>query len=103
MTDHFFDGDDQHLDPVIKERALALALKRGGQTTPVSSYDIDYAREIVTGEVNEVAKLRERLTDAYNALRSIAEGNLGDMPWQANYDTIRTVARNALPEDQRSQ
>jgi len=30
------------------------------------------------------------------ALESIAEGNLGDQPWQANYDRIRTVACDAL-------
>lgn len=30
------------------------------------------------------------------ALRSIAEGNLGDASWQANYDRIREVARAAL-------
>jgi hypothetical protein len=30
------------------------------------------------------------------ALRNIAEGNLGDAPWQANYDKIRAVAREAL-------
>lgn len=30
------------------------------------------------------------------ALRSIAEGNLGDSPWQANYEKIKQVARSAL-------
>lgn len=34
--------------------------------------------------------------DLAGALRSIAEGNLGDQPWQANYDRIRQIARNAL-------
>jgi hypothetical protein len=32
------------------------------------------------------------------ALRRIAEGNLGDAPWQANYDKIRAVAREALSQ-----
>lgn len=41
-------------------------------------------------------KTQTLLNDAYAALRSIAEGNLGDQPWQANYETIRQVARNAL-------
>lgn len=40
-----------------------------------------------------------RLADAYAALRSLAEGNLGDASWQANYETIKQVARNALPRD----
>ncbi len=30
------------------------------------------------------------------ALRGIAEGNLGEEPWQANYDKIRAVAKEAL-------
>lgn len=33
---------------------------------------------------------------AIEALRKIAEGNLGDASWQANYDRIREVAREAL-------
>lgn len=45
--------------------------------------------------------VRTALADAYAALRSIAEGNLGGGPGQANYATIKTVARNALPENQR--
>lgn len=31
-----------------------------------------------------------------SALRRIAEGNLGDEPWQANYGVIRLVAKEAL-------
>lgn len=38
------------------------------------------------------------------ALRNIAEGNLGDQPWQANYDRIRAVAvaalNNSKPRDE---
>ncbi|WP_439398778.1 hypothetical protein ACRQ5Q_15335 [Bradyrhizobium sp. PMVTL-01] len=43
----------------------------------------------------------DRLADAYAVLRSIAQGNLGDATWQADYETIKQVARNALPEDER--
>ena len=43
-----------------------------------------------------VAELEVRLVDAEAALRSIAEGNLGDASWQANYETIKQVARNAI-------
>lgn len=42
---------------------------------------------------------RRTLNDAADyrqALRNIAEGNLGDAPWQANYDKIRRVANAAL-------
>lgn len=51
----------------------------------------------VTAEKDEeIERLKVRLENAYNALRRIAEGNLGDAAWQANYERIRHVARNAL-------
>lgn len=37
-----------------------------------------------------------------DALRAIAEGNLGDMPWQANYERIRKVAADALSQYEKS-
>lgn len=37
-----------------------------------------------------------RVGELEAALRNIAEGNLGDASWQANYDRIRQVARLAL-------
>jgi hypothetical protein len=37
---------------------------------------------------------REKALEA--ALRNIAEGNLGDASWQANYDRIRDTAAAAL-------
>ncbi|MER8540309.1 hypothetical protein NKH17_12720 [Mesorhizobium sp. M1334] len=47
--------------------------------------------------------LRNRATAAESdrealreALRNIAEGNLGDAPWQANYEKIRDVAARAI-------
>jgi hypothetical protein len=49
--------------PAVEERAAALAWERGGQTTPLSSYDLDRAEEEITGEVNlraENARLRSR-------------------------------------------
>jgi len=47
------------------------------------------AEDRVTALKAEVKKLRTEL-------RSIAEGNLGDSPGQANYARIRDVARAAL-------
>lgn len=41
---------------------------------------------------------RHQRNAAETALRRIAEGNLGDAPWQANYERIREVARAALTE-----
>lgn len=64
MVEHFFDGDDRHLPQDVKAMSLKLALDRGGQTTPVCSYDIDRAKEIITGEVNEIARLQRALTAA---------------------------------------
>lgn len=32
------------------------------------------------------------------ALRKIAEGNLGNEPWQANYEKIRKVAQKAIDD-----
>jgi len=40
--------------------------------------------------------MTEALAQARKALANIAEGNLGDAPWQANYDRIRKVAADAL-------
>ena len=44
----------------------------------------------------DAGEVERRLADAHAALRRIAEGNLGDAPWQANYTTIKQVACNAL-------
>jgi len=41
----------------------------------------------------------ERLSTLEAALRNIAEGNLGNDPWQANYEKIREVARAALSNE----
>lgn len=37
-----------------------------------------------------------RIKELEDALRKIAEGNLGDRAWEANYDSIRQVAKAAL-------
>lgn len=49
-----------------------------------------------------IESLRRQRDDAYAALRAIAEGNLGDMPWQANYQTIKLVASVAIPAEHRT-
>jgi hypothetical protein len=43
--------------------------------------------------------LAERVGVLEAELRRIAEGNLGDMPWQAGYERIKEVARAALTKD----
>ena len=45
---------------------------------------------------NERARLRKENARLRGVLRNIAEGNLGNAPWQANYERIRDVARAAL-------
>lgn len=44
----------------------------------------------------EIIRLTARVESLEYHLRSIAEGNLGDEPWAANYDRIRKFARAAL-------
>lgn len=52
-------------------------------------------RSLTPPPTDEMERMREALT-------SIAEGNLGDAPWQADYVRIREVARAALlPQDRR--
>jgi hypothetical protein len=52
--------------------------------------------EWIQNAANEAASLVTRLQQAEEALKRIAEGNLGDDPWQANYAKIRRVASEAL-------
>ncbi|WP_439399029.1 hypothetical protein ACRQ5Q_16830 [Bradyrhizobium sp. PMVTL-01] len=59
-----------------------------------SDFTPDLARKII-------CKYQTITGDLYAALRSIVQGNLGDAPWQANYETIKQIARNALPEGER--
>lgn len=60
-----FPFEVDHLDrdelPEVLELAGKLAWQRGGQTHPICSYDIDIARETITGEVNEIARLRSEV------------------------------------------
>jgi len=74
MTEgHYFDPEHRGEDPRILSLALKLALDRCGQTTPVGDYDIDRAREIVTGEVNEIRRLREQLKSAEARAKALEE------------------------------
>lgn len=73
----------EQIDRLTKDKreAAMLALSADGQAQE--------ACEKLTAAESRALSLEE-------ALRKIAEGNLGDDPWQANYDRIRNVARNAL-------
>lgn len=47
---------------------------------------------------SDIVRLIAAAPDMLAALRNIAEGNLGDASWQANYDKIREVASAAIAE-----
>lgn len=47
---------------------------------------------------DQIEAQAQRIAGLEGSLRNIAEGNLGEMPWQANYDRIREVARAALKD-----
>lgn len=55
-------------------------------------------RDLAEAE-RKLAEADRKIEDLTSALRSISEGNLGDMSWQANYETIRQVARNAISKE----
>jgi hypothetical protein len=50
----------------VEEAAAVLAWERGGQTHPLSDYDLDRAEEQLTGQRNlraENARLRQRVSE----------------------------------------
>lgn len=55
--------DDDNPDRVLK-RAAEMAYYRGGGTHPISDYDIRNAREEISGEIDEIARLRRELAQA---------------------------------------
>lgn len=70
-VEHFFDLEHSDVPDAVRSVALKLAVERGGQTCPVSDYDVRRAREIVTGEVAEVDRLRGELKSAASALSAM--------------------------------
>jgi hypothetical protein len=48
--------------------------------------------------IDKIQAERARADRAVAALTAIAEGNLGDAPWQADYEKIRKVARAAIDD-----
>lgn len=79
-----------NLDPEYARFMAATATHMG-----ILSGQCDAMRE-------SVDRLKTQRDDAYKALRSISEGNLGNLPWQANYETIKTVATAAIPPEHRT-
>lgn len=52
-------------------------------------------QEALEKQQADIARLAASAPAMLETLRSIAEGNLGDDPWQANYAKIKQVAANA--------
>ncbi len=68
-----YEVDCVHWDvsPDVLAKAAELAWDRAGGTHPLSSYDIDMAHEIITGEVNEIARLQRELATAHAMIRRL--------------------------------
>ena len=74
-----FDPCDRRT-PSVEQLAYELACERGGQTTPLCSYDLDRAEEIITGRKNlsaENARLRNRIRELEAALKARASSESG--------------------------
>jgi hypothetical protein len=57
--------------PEVEQLAYEMAFDRGGQTIPLSSYDLDIAEEVITGRKNlraENVRLRRRVAELERAL-----------------------------------
>lgn len=52
--------------------------------------------DMVNKQHAELSDLSAEVDRLRGYLRRIAEGNLGDEPWQASYEVIRHVAKEAL-------
>lgn len=63
-VEYFFGWEHENEPDNIRALALKLAIERGGQTCPVCEYDFIHAREIVTGEVKEIDRLRRELASS---------------------------------------
>lgn len=85
----------------IVERLLDHATDWNGEQMP----DIEPAKGDPTAgtlraAAGEIIYLQAKVDTLREALRSIAEGNLGEEPWQADYEKLRLYARAAVGETQ---
>lgn len=71
LAEPFFDYEHENEPDDVRALAIKLAEDRGGQTVPVSDYDVCRAREIITGEVKEIDRLRRELAKAHAAIRAL--------------------------------
>jgi hypothetical protein len=87
---------DQARD-IVERVALAMAKEIGWGT--FSHFNPDDMRRVAKAAIEAapgIEALTKRVAELEEALKRIAEGNLGSMPWQADYAKIREVASAAL-------
>lgn len=60
----------------VLELAIGMACDRGGSTIPVSSYDIQRARDQMAGDASESARLRAELAAVKAELACLRAANL---------------------------
>lgn len=65
--------DDDRNAPQVLMRAAEMAYYRGGGTHPISDYDIRIAKLEITGEVDEIARLRRELAEAQAEIRRLTK------------------------------
>lgn len=79
-VEHFFDFEHDEEPEDVRALALKLAIARGGQTCPVSDYDVIRAREQITGEVKEIDRLRRENAELRRALPAPESDKTVPMP-----------------------
>ena len=67
-VEHFFGFEHDNEPEEVRAMALKLAVERGGQTCPVCDYDVVRAKELISGEVREIDRLRRELAETQKAL-----------------------------------
>lgn len=73
---------------LVEQLEAWAPLVSSGYEVPAAGQAMMNASRTLTAQADEIERLR-------GELRRIAEGNLGDASWQANYEKIRDVARAA--------
>jgi hypothetical protein len=78
-----------------EEKGIAIAIVANratntGATAPIEIWNPEWKAAMSD------ARLIAAAPELLEALERIAEGNLGNEPWQANYDRIKEIARLAI-------
>jgi len=92
--------DEQKADVVerLQRGVQEYEVRWAKHDAPIRHWDIGGADDAMREAATLITALHERIKELEGALRNIAEGNLGDQPWQASYDRIREVAVRPLKD-----